>query len=93
MTTKLFPLALALLVAPGLPTAFAQNTRGTATSASSIAASPEQTTKARDEQQSRAWGLTGAEWVRYRELMAEPLGIYSPHLDLLTALMEHQFCS
>jgi hypothetical protein len=88
MTPKMFPLALALLVAPGIPSAFAQNARGVATppSVSAIASSPEQATKTRDEQQSRAWNLTGTEWARYRELMAGPLGIYSPNLDPLSAL-------
>jgi integrating conjugative element protein (TIGR03759 family) len=84
----MFPLALALLVAPGIPSAFAQNARSAATtpSVSAIASSPEQAAKTRDEQQSRAWNLTGAEWARYQELMAGPLGVYSPHLDPLTAL-------
>lgn len=31
-------------------------------------------------------GLQANEWVRYRELMQGPLGIYAPHLDPLTAL-------
>jgi integrating conjugative element protein (TIGR03759 family) len=86
VTSKILPLTLALLVAPGIPSAFAQNARSATTSASAVAASPEQETKIRDERQARAWGLTNAEWTRYRELMAGPLGIYSPHLDPLSAL-------
>nr|WP_321897496.1 TIGR03759 family integrating conjugative element protein [Burkholderia cepacia] len=39
-----------------------------------------------DERQARDWGLRNEEWARYRELMAGPLGVYSPHLDPLTAL-------
>ncbi|WP_211460859.1 TIGR03759 family integrating conjugative element protein [Collimonas silvisoli] len=39
-----------------------------------------------DEQKARDWGLRADEWMRYRELMQGPLGIYSPHLDPLTAL-------
>ncbi len=37
-------------------------------------------------QSARDWGLTREEWVRYRQLMRGPLGIYSPNLDPLTAL-------
>lgn len=44
------------------------------------------TDSALDERQARAWGLRPDEWVRYRQLMQGPLGIYSPHLDPLTAL-------
>jgi len=32
------------------------------------------------------WGLHDDEFARYRELMQGPLGIYSPHLDPLSAL-------
>jgi len=32
------------------------------------------------------WGLRDDEFARYRELMQGPLGIYSPHLDPLSAL-------
>lgn len=32
------------------------------------------------------WGLEPQEWARYRQLMKGPLGIWSPHLDPLTAL-------
>jgi integrating conjugative element protein (TIGR03759 family) len=39
-----------------------------------------------DERQASDWGLRAEEWARYRELMAGPLGIHSPHLDPLTAL-------
>ena len=38
------------------------------------------------QQQARDWGLSGDEWTRYRDLMQGPLGIYSPHIDPLTAL-------
>lgn len=38
------------------------------------------------EQQARDWGLGVEEWTRYRDLMQGPLGVYSPHLDPLTAL-------
>jgi integrating conjugative element protein (TIGR03759 family) len=40
-----------------------------------------------DEQRlARDWGLNTDEWARYRQLMRGPLGVYSPHLDPLTAL-------
>ncbi|MBB2897781.1 TIGR03759 family integrating conjugative element protein [Pseudomonas sp. AS2.8] len=39
-----------------------------------------------EDVQARAWGLQASDWVRYRELMQGPLGIYAPHLDPLTAL-------
>jgi len=38
------------------------------------------------EQQARDWGLSVEEWARYRDLMQGPLGVYSPHIDPLTAL-------
>lgn len=38
------------------------------------------------EQQARDWGLNTEEWMRYRDLMQGPLGVYSPHIDPLTAL-------
>lgn len=38
------------------------------------------------EQQARDWGLNVEEWTRYRDLMQGPLGVYSPHIDPLTAL-------
>jgi hypothetical protein len=65
----MFPLALALFVAPGIPPVFAQNARNAASpsSASAIAASPEQEAKTNEARQARAWGLTNAEWARYRE--------------------------
>lgn len=39
-----------------------------------------------EDTQARAWGLQTSDWVRYRELMQGPLGIYAPNLDPLTAL-------
>ncbi|WP_416359250.1 TIGR03759 family integrating conjugative element protein [Ectopseudomonas khazarica] len=39
-----------------------------------------------DEQHARDWGLKLEEWTRYRDLMLGPLGVYSPHIDPLTAL-------
>jgi integrating conjugative element protein (TIGR03759 family) len=39
-----------------------------------------------DNRLAREWGLRPDEWVRYRRLMQGPLGIWSPHLDPLTAL-------
>lgn len=39
-----------------------------------------------DTQLARDWGLKPDEWARYRRLMEGPLGIWSPHLDPLTAL-------
>lgn len=39
-----------------------------------------------DERLARDWGLQPEEWMRYRELMQGPLGVYSPNLDPLTAL-------
>jgi integrating conjugative element protein (TIGR03759 family) len=39
-----------------------------------------------DQQKPGDWGLTPAEWSRYRQLMRGPLGIYSPNLDPLSAL-------
>lgn len=44
------------------------------------------TDTALDERQAKDWGLQTNEWVRYRQLMQGPLGIYSPNLDPLTAL-------
>lgn len=44
------------------------------------------TDAALDARHAREWGLQPAEWARYRQLMQGPLGIYSPHLDPLTAL-------
>lgn len=38
------------------------------------------------EQHARDWGLNIEEWTRYRDLMLGPLGVYSPHIDPLTAL-------
>ncbi|UVO20049.1 MULTISPECIES: TIGR03759 family integrating conjugative element protein [Pseudomonadaceae] len=38
------------------------------------------------EQHARDWGLSVEEWTRYRDLMQGPLGVYSPHIDPLTAL-------
>ncbi|KHN52938.1 conserved protein, ly exported [Dickeya fangzhongdai] len=40
----------------------------------------------RDEQSAKDWGLRSDEWTRYRELMAGPLGTYSPKIDPLSAL-------
>jgi integrating conjugative element protein (TIGR03759 family) len=39
-----------------------------------------------DERLARDWGLQPEEWMRYRQLMQGPLGVYSPNLDPLTAL-------
>ncbi|MDA8520412.1 TIGR03759 family integrating conjugative element protein [Acidovorax sp. NCPPB 4044] len=39
-----------------------------------------------DEARAREWNLRAEDWSRYRTLMQGPLGIYSPHLDPLTAL-------
>jgi len=39
-----------------------------------------------EDAQAQTWGLQASDWVRYRELMQGPLGIYAPHLDPLTAL-------
>lgn len=39
-----------------------------------------------DDRLAREWGLRPDEWARYRRLMQGPLGIWSPHLDPLTAL-------
>lgn len=39
-----------------------------------------------DDRVASEWGLQAQEWARYRELMAGPLGIYSPNLDPLSAL-------
>jgi integrating conjugative element protein (TIGR03759 family) len=79
------PLALVLLAASGIQSAMAREA-APPVSASAIAGSPERKTKQRDARQTRAWGITDEEWVRYRELMAGPLGLYSPHLDPLSAL-------
>jgi integrating conjugative element protein (TIGR03759 family) len=60
---------------------------------SSISTSPLSTTPLRpaaehdlSAQSAQDWGLTHEEWVRYRQLMRGPLGVYSPNLDPLTAL-------
>lgn len=39
-----------------------------------------------DARFAREWGLEPQEWARYRRLMQGPLGIWTPHLDPLTAL-------
>ncbi len=39
-----------------------------------------------EQQRATDWGLKHEEWQRYRRLMEGPLGVYSPHLDPLTAL-------
>ncbi|EKB4873215.1 TPA: TIGR03759 family integrating conjugative element protein [Citrobacter farmeri] len=54
-------------------------------------ATPSHTTQSQiehsqDDKLARDWGLRREEWTRYRELMAGPLGIYSPNLDPLSAL-------
>lgn len=43
-------------------------------------------TKLDNERLAKDWGLRSEEWARYLELMQGPLGVYSPHLDPLTAL-------
>lgn len=48
--------------------------------------STSQIDQSHDEKLARDWGLRQEEWTRYRELMAGPLGIYSPNLDPLSAL-------
>ncbi|MGH8538247.1 MAG: hypothetical protein ACREXM_17795, partial [Gammaproteobacteria bacterium] len=40
-------------------------------------------------EQSKRWGLTGEDWQRYERLMTGPRGIWSPHLDPVTALGVH----
>lgn len=66
---------------------------GTATAQTHIAVSTRATPAERassvaisDAARAHAWGLDAVEWSRYQELMQGPLGIYSPHLDPLTAL-------
>ncbi|MGH8301839.1 MAG: TIGR03759 family integrating conjugative element protein [Steroidobacteraceae bacterium] len=39
-----------------------------------------------DARFARDWGLRLEEWARYQRLMQGPLGIWTPHLDPLTAL-------
>lgn len=39
-----------------------------------------------DERLARDWGLQPEDWMRFRQLMQGPLGVYSPNLDPLTAL-------
>lgn len=39
-----------------------------------------------EERAAHDWGLRLDEWTRYKELMAGPLGVYSPNLDPLSAL-------
>ncbi len=43
-------------------------------------------TETSGEQQARDWGLSTDEWARFQALMRGPLGVYSPHLDPLSAL-------
>lgn len=47
---------------------------------------PSQIEHSQDVRLAHDWGLRPEEWTRYRELMAGPLGIYSPNLDPLSAL-------
>jgi len=60
-------------------------------SAQQVAVQPARTSQSQIEHSSDAglaqqWGLHDNEFARYRELMQGPLGIYSPHLDPLSAL-------
>jgi len=48
--------------------------------------SQSQITHSSDAGLAQQWGLRDDEFARYRELMQGPLGIYSPHLDPLSAL-------
>lgn len=43
-------------------------------------------TETSGEQQARDWGLNTDEWARFQALMRGPLGVYSSHLDPLSAL-------
>lgn len=53
------------------------------TSSRITSSQPEQS---QSEYLAKEWGLHNEEWSRYKELMAGPLGIYSPNLDPLSAL-------
>jgi integrating conjugative element protein (TIGR03759 family) len=79
-----FVLIMAITAMVSAP-AVAQNTP---TGDSRIVQSRERsaTDAALDEHLARDWGLQVDEWARYRQLMQGPLGVYSPHLDPLTAL-------
>ncbi|MBS0417979.1 MAG: TIGR03759 family integrating conjugative element protein [Proteobacteria bacterium] len=60
----------------------------TPSSVSTLSSTPLRPSSEQDlsAQSARDWGLTREEWVRYKQLMRGPLGIYSPTLDPLTAL-------
>ena len=46
----------------------------------------EHVSSALEQSKAQAWGLKPEEWRRYQQLMAGPLGVYSPGIDPLTAL-------
>lgn len=62
--------------------------QNTSTSTSPLSTTPLRHSVEQDlsAQNAHDWGLTREEWVRYRQLMRGPLGVYSPNLDPLTAL-------
>src|SRR5690348_827256 len=85
------PLCLALLAFAAGGAVLAQSNSSTTTSADApakIIQSETQATReaATDLARAKSFGLNTEEWVRYREVMRGPLGIFSPNLDPLTAL-------
>lgn len=77
--------ALLLLVALFLP-AWAQQASEQAVKIEPARTSQSRVAHSEDTGLAKAWGLRDDEFARYRELMAGPLGIYSPKLDPLSAL-------
>lgn len=75
--------SIALVVTVVLSTGAAQETSLTISRSSQTETS---TNRESDERLAREWELEADDWLRYRELMQGPLGVYAPHLDPLTAL-------
>ncbi|MBI2748015.1 MULTISPECIES: TIGR03759 family integrating conjugative element protein [Comamonadaceae] len=78
-------LILSLLATLHLP-APAQQTPQQASNVQPARTSQSQIAHSQDSRLAKEWGLRDDEFVRYRELMEGPLGIYSPNLDPLSAL-------
>lgn len=81
--------AIAVVLALGVPALFPSHAGAQDASAISPAIPSRERAAAiviSEERAARDWGLSTDDWTRYRELMAGPLGVYSPNLDPLTAL-------
>ena len=79
------PALLLLLTALSL-SASAQQTPEQTPRTESVRTSESRIVHSEDAKLAKAWGLRDDEFAHYRELMAGPLGVYSPNLDPLSAL-------